>query len=275
MWNLPQHSYEEIREVVIDVMSASSSNGVNQFQSLLEHVGRTFGKKHNASPLSTGMAYPGAGSQLHPQDSDLVLEVVWDLFRQGIITLGLNTSNPGWPWIRLSRFGRKTIQNQPYRFHDTASFLILIRNEVPDISSEAIAYLDEAVAAFYAGCLLASCVMLGVAAEAEFLRLLDVAVNSQSYADSFKAVTKENFVRSKITKFQAALKPLLPTFMPKKHFEDLETNLSLIQSVLRVARNDAGHPTGIAIPEREQVYVFLQLFVPFARQLMRLREALT
>jgi hypothetical protein len=150
----------------------------------------------------------------------------------------------------------------------------MLKREVPDISPEAIAYLDEAVAAFYAGCFLASCVMLGVAAEAEFLRLVDIAVSSQTHGAAFKAVIKETFVRTKITKFQAALKPLLPTLTPRNHFEDFETNLSLIQSVLRVARNEAGHPTGTSVPERAQVYVFLQLFVPFARQLMRLRDAL-
>ncbi len=120
-WNAPQHSYEEIREAVIDVMLASSSNGVNQFQGLLEHTARTFAKKHNAPRLQTGFAHPGADSQLHPQDSELVLEVVWDLFRQGIITLGLNTANPGWPWLRLSRFGKQALKGQSsLRFHDTS-----------------------------------------------------------------------------------------------------------------------------------------------------------
>lgn len=274
-WNLPQHSYEEIREAVIDVMLASPSNGVSQFETLLEHVGRSFGGEHNAPALPTGMAYPGAGNQLHPNDANFVLEVVWDLFRQGVITLGLNTANPGWPFLRLSRFGKQIVQSQqPYRFHDSTSFLTLVQSEIPDILPEAITYLDEAVAAFYAGCLLASCVMLGVAAEAEFLRLVDVAVKSTTHGSAFQVVTKEKFVRSKIKKFQMVLKPLLPTLTPKNHFEDLETNLSLIQSVLRVARNDAGHPTGASAPQREQVYVFLQLYVPFSRQLMRLRAAL-
>ena len=62
-WNLSQHSYEEIGEVVVDIMLASSSNGVNQFQTLLEHVGKAFGRKHNSPALPTGMAYPGATNQ--------------------------------------------------------------------------------------------------------------------------------------------------------------------------------------------------------------------
>jgi hypothetical protein len=73
--------------------------------------------------------------------------------------------------------------------------------------------------------------------------------------------------------FQSTLKPLIPT-LPHEGVEDLEANFNMIQSVLRIARNDAGHPTAAA-PRREQVYVYLQLFVPFARQLMRLRNMLT
>ena len=54
----------------------------------------------------------------------------------------------------------------------------------------------------------------------------------------------------------------------------LDTNLTYIQNMLRIARNDAGHPSGVSPPTREQVYVYLQMFVPFARQIMKLRTAL-
>jgi len=119
-------------------------------------------------------------------DAELVRDVFWDLFRQGFITLGLNDSNPNWPWFRLSHFGERALKTQsPYRFHDTGSFIGLVRTEVPDISPEAVVYPEEAVAALYAGCLLACCVMLGVAAEAEFLRLLDVAAKNATYRPKF------------------------------------------------------------------------------------------
>jgi hypothetical protein len=115
--------------------------------------------------------------------------------------------------------------------------------------------------------------MLGVAAEAEFLRLAEIAAANPAHGSKFSAVGQRNLVRQKITKFQDCLKPLIPA-LPYEATEDLETNFLAIQSVLRIARNDAGHPTG-ATPQREQVYVYLQLFVPFARQLMRLRRAFT
>ena len=128
----------------------------------------------------------------------------------------------------------------PYRFHDTGSFMTLVKTEVPDISPEAVVYLEEAVAAFYAGCVLACCVMLGVAAEAEFLRLLDVARKNIAHGPKFAQAVKQNFIRQKITKFHDTLKPLFPV-LPQNTVEDIDTNFALVQSVLRIARNDAGH----------------------------------
>lgn len=275
MRNPKQHSYEEIRDVVVEVLlnpppEAIVQHSPLQWNYLLTSVGIVFAQRE--------------GHQLHPNDAqrfmspsdrELVRDVFWDLFRQGIIILGMNDANPMWPWFRLSHFGQKTLQNQnPYRFHDTTSFLALVRNEVPDISPDTITYLDEAVAAFYAGCLLASCVMLGVAAEAEFLRLIDVAAKSPTHGSAFAVTQKPRFIHEKITKFASILKPLIPS-LPRPATEDLETNFMPIQSVLRISRNNAGHPTGLAAPGREMVFVYLQLFIPFARQLMRLRHALT
>ncbi len=153
----------------------------------------------------------------------------WDLFRQGFITLGVDDANAAWPFFRLSHFGSRTLGTQaPNRFHDTGSFIALVRREVPDISDEAVMYLEEAVAAFYAGCLLSACVMIGVAAEAEFIRLLDVAEHSSQHAAAFAPSPRDRFIRARITRFQAALAPILPQLAPRQDFEDVETNLSLI-----------------------------------------------
>jgi hypothetical protein len=115
--------------------------------------------------------------------------------------------------------------------------------------------------------------MFGVAAETEFLRLLDIAASNTTHGASLQPLLKGGPIRPKIVGFHAAVKPLIPS-SPRKDFEDFEVNFSLIQSAIRIARNDAGHPTGAPAPVREQVYVFIQLFAPFARQLMNLRVAL-
>jgi hypothetical protein len=270
MLNPPKHSYEEIRGIAIDVLLNRQSG---QFNDFLEEIGRTLLKKHDSwPPRQTGIAYPGVAALLHPDDTPLVLEVFWDLFRQGSITLGRDADQPGWPWYRLSRFGRQIAKHAPFRFHDTKAYIEMVKTYVPDVSADAVVYLEEAIAAFYADCLLASCVMLGVAAETEFLRLVAVACAGAKYGATFAPVSKPVFIGQKISKFLGILKPLVPA-LPRDATEDLETNFLMIQSVLRIARNRAGHPTA-GVPQREQVYVNLQLFAPFARQLMRLRYAL-
>jgi hypothetical protein len=269
MWNLPRHTYEEIREVVVDILLKPLPDSLthyspNQRPSFVVSVGIVFAQREGRREEQ----------RLHPHDAELMRDVFWDLFRQGFITLGVNDSNPIWPWFRLGHFGQQTLQTaSPYRFHDTGSFLALVRKEVSDVSTEAVSYLDEAVAAFTLDACLRQCVMLGVAAECEFLRLIDVAIANITHGDAFKPIQRLRFIRQKITKFESTLKPLIPT-LPHDAVEDLEANFNMIQSVLRIARNDAGHPTAAA-PRREQVYVYLQLFVPFARQLMRLRNELT
>jgi hypothetical protein len=272
-WNLPQHSYEELREIVVEVLT-NPQYRVDQFVGVLEQSARVLAKTHSAPPLPTGLAYPGAHSQLHANDAQLILEIVWDLFRQGVITLGKDASNPGWPWLRLSRFGLESLRNQnPYRFHDTSGFLKILKSQVPYIQPETVVYVEEAVAAFYADCLLSTCVMLGVAAENEFLRLIEIAAANPTHGSKFESTLKIPFIRQKIVKFQEALRPIVG-LLSRSTIEDLETNLNSIQSVIRVARNEAGHPTGAQPPPREQVYIFLQLFIPFAKQLMRLRSEL-
>jgi hypothetical protein len=273
MWNAKQHSYEELRDVVMDVLHQHIS-GNNQYQALIENVARVINQRESpGTNLGTGMAYQGAAAALHPSDRDKLLEIFWDLFRQGVITLGLNDNNPQWPWFRLSRFGESDAARQPFRFHDTASYTALITKAVPDILPAARMYLEEAVAAFYSGCFLAATVMLGVAAEAEFLRLIDVANKNAKIGKSFDKAAKERFIRAKIEAFRKGLEPHLKA-LPEAVKEDLDINLNAVQSIIRIARNEAGHPSGTQPPSREQVYINLQIFAPYAAQVRRLREEL-
>lgn len=256
--------YEELRPIVIDEII----KGSGEFRDLEERVARAVLKQQGAQHTGPmGSAYQGAMVNLHPSDASTILEIFWDLFRQGVITLGKDSSNPNWPWFRLSRFGQ-TISKSTIRFHDTASYVALMKSYDKALSSQAITYLEEAAASFYAECLLAATVMLGAAAETEFLNLLDLVATGK-HGTSFTAAIKERFIKGKIQKFLAGVSSLT---LPKECTEDLDTKLLGIQSVIRIARNDAGHPSGTPAPAREQVYVYLQLFGPYAQQLSILRK---
>ena len=84
-----EHSYEELREVVINVLLDANANGVDRFEKLLERTALEFCKLDWPGRGQQHFSY-GAASLLHPNDAELVLEIVWDLFRQGIVTEVLN-----------------------------------------------------------------------------------------------------------------------------------------------------------------------------------------
>jgi hypothetical protein len=273
MWNAKQHSYEELRDVVIDVLHQRIS-GNNQYTTLVEHTARVINQRESSNVnLGMGIAYQGAAAALHPSDRDNILEIFWDLFRQGVITLGLNDNNPQWPWFRLSRFGESEEARRPFRFHDTGSYIAMISKAVPDLLPAAKMYLEEAVAAFLLG-LLPRC-------DGDAWRGGRGRVSSPHRRCSrqrrdrqvVRSGEEERFIRAKIEAFRKGLAPHLKT-LPGAATEDLDINLNAVQSIIRIARNEAGHPSGASPPSREQVYANLQIFVHYADQVGRLRKEL-
>jgi len=262
------HSYEEVRDAAVEVLSGrfQIQGGINQFGALVRAVALYF-ENVEKKPRQ------GIGAQLDAQDRELVRDVFWDLFRQGHITLGYDNSNEAWPFFRLSHTGQKALrEGTPYKFMDSSTYLDMVSKAAPRIDGVTRTYLDEAVRDYYAGCFLSCSVMLGVAAENLFNRLLDVTSKSNKHAATFAGAASQRFMLTKIVEFQKAIEPLKPT-LPREAREDLDTHLSAIQAVLRTHRNNTGHPTGRSM-SREQTYVHLQLFAPFAKKLEQLEDAL-
>ncbi len=129
-------------------------------------------------------------------------------------------------------------------------------------------YLKEAMQDFKSGCLLSASVMLGVAAEYTFAKLLETIERNGTHYATFKNVCDQRSVLRKLNKFKNILdqnQELLSSAVK----EDLDTNFIGITSVIRNFRNDSGHPTGKLI-SREQCYVLLQLFVPYCKKMYEL-----
>jgi hypothetical protein len=270
--NQREHSYGDLREVVIEIMLDDSEHGANNLERVLEKTALELCRRDGLAARRQHFSR-GAASQLHPSDSELVLEIVWDLARQGILTFGVNASNPSSPCLRPSRFSEYALRHGAHPFHNNTGFMKALRWEAADISPDAVVYLREAVSAFYMDCLLSTCVMLSVAAEGEFLRLLNVAKNSKPYGRYFSRIGDGLNVAVKISQFREAIKPIL-TLFPKSATDELDHNLDTVQTVIRTARNQSGQPSGALPPTRDQVYLYLQDFIPFARQAMLLRQEL-
>lgn len=268
------HSFEEIRAAAIDLLARreTTTHDLSQYQTLLVGVGEVFGRRENPRG-SAAQTYAGGGffatATLSRNDQDLFLEVFWTLFREGIITLGMNDANREFPFFRVTQFGQRILSNQEsYFFHDVSSYENAIKVEIPSIDDVTLIYLKEAMQSFRTGCVLASSVMLGVATEHTFLLLLEQIEQNQAYSATFASVSKERMILTKVNKFKAILDQQLPK-LPSPIKEDLDTHFAGILSIIRTFRNQSGHPSGKII-DREQCYVLLQLFIPYGKKMYQL-----
>jgi hypothetical protein len=264
------HSFEEIRSVAIEILSSKvkTKYGANNFRQFNLSISEVFQKR---SPLKNSMEIQGEIPPLSYADELLYQEVFWDLFRQGIITLGMDGPNNNFPWFRVSSYGKKILENQsPYFFHDVSSYEAVIKQNIPDLDDVTILYLKEAMQAFMSGCMLSSSVMLGVAAEHSFEQLLETIAENQKYEPMFKSVSKERSILPKLNKFKQILNQHIGEFSPEIK-EDLDTNFSGIIAIIRNFRNESGHPSGKII-SREQCYILLQLFIPYCKKIYQLKK---
>lgn len=260
------HSYEEIRKVAIDLLSGreSPSYSLTQYEHFRLGVGEVFAKRE-------GKTTTPYDNQLDSEDNELFLEVFWDLFRQGIITLGLNNSSREFPWFRVTGMGKKILQNQSgYFFHDVSSYEEVIKLEIPSINETTLLYLKEAMQAFRSGCLLSTTVMLGVATEHTFEILLESTQENPIWAEKFSSAINERGALRRINKFKEALDENIGD-IPREIKEDLDTHFAGIISMIRNFRNESGHPTGKVV-SREQAFVLLQLFIPYCKKLYALMD---
>jgi hypothetical protein len=267
-----QHAYDELHEIVMEIVLGAGERGLGAFQTLLEKTALELGKRDG---LAAG-PFPafGPASRLHPSDTEAVLEIAWECARKGVVTFAPGETKTGSTALRRSRFSEQALRRSPERERPERGFLKTWRLDELGVSERAAVYLREAISAFYMDCLLSTCVMLAIAAEGEFLRLLSAAKASKAHGDSFSRIGDGQEIGVKIGQFQDAVRSIGGR-LPKAATNELECNLATVQTVLRAARKETGTPSGARPPSRDQVYLHLQLFVPFARQALRLRQELS
>ena len=263
----PDHSYEEIRKVAIDILARRWKSDVpsgfqlpNDYDGFKEAVGSLL----NTKEVSYGGRYEWE-TVMSLIDSDKFLEVFWDIFREGIITLGTSDKNRDFSYFRIAQHGTKIIENKDmYFFHDVSSYESVIKDNIPDIDEVTLLYLKEAVQAFYSGCYLASSVMLGVASEHTLLLLFEKFDNRIVTPD--KKIKGRN-ISDKFSNFKNKLNKDIANnsiTVPYDIKESIDDNLEGIMNAIRRFRNDTGHPTGKTI-NKEQCFINLTLFILYCK----------
>lgn len=202
-----------------------------------------------------------------------VYEALWGLVAEGLLYLdpaGQGSGTDNWRW-RLSSDGRRAFQGGSWEPRDPEGYLSRLDRAIPNLHPEARMYLTEALRAFNSRCYLASSVMLGVASERAFLEMAShFALSSLPGAAQFDSELskKRNTYAFLWIQFRKRFEPIREE-MPDG-LGDLLT-LDSVGDLIRVTRNDAGHPSGTVIDE-ETARAHLTIAPFYLSKMKRLAE---
>jgi hypothetical protein len=202
-----------------------------------------------------------------------VQEAVWALIGRGLAFIDISQAAPENWMLNLSRLGYAAASDKVVNPDDPASYLSQLYSDVPTMSDVVRLYLEEAVQTYYHECYLASTVMLGVAAEAAFLELSTAFAKwlggtPGTNLEKIIADTRRNYVQ-KFSEFRRRLDPLKPQ-LPGDLADAIDLQMNSVLELLRVSRNDAGHPTGVTL-SREACFTNLRIFASLISRIYKLK----
>ena len=199
-----------------------------------------------------------------------MIRAVWSLVSRGLIIIDfLNINSANWD-LHLTPRGQKATLDGEINPDNLAKYTERLNSSVPEVSPTVRQYAEEALDCYNNRNYLASAVMLGVASEAAFL---DMARAFGNWLPEGKERT--NFVRSiennkqiylaKFSEFRKRIETH-KSELPDDLSDGMALTFDSILDLLRIYRNDAGHPTGKQM-SRDDSFINLEMFVRYLQKL--------
>jgi hypothetical protein len=248
------------------VMQAFRQRGCSQAAHVLTSVADL-----KAKAQGLDRARLGDGRQfLDKGDQPLLLEVIWSLIVQGVLVPGSDDIRQGWPFLRLTEYGRRCVDEDRILPHDPDGYLREFQKAIPNADPAVIEYLTESLQCFIHGLNRAAAVMLGGASEKAVLLLIE------SYTNSISDIPTRQRFESEVQKTQSIFRKYeffdkqfsgIKNRMPKMLAENVDSLLRGVFDLIRNSRNDAGHPASGTLLDRDLVYSHLRLFIPYCERI--------
>jgi hypothetical protein len=263
---------EEIRPLVLEFFR--TRRGTQQMVNVERDVEFKLRQRgfYMAPPSSPGVQH--SDPPMPDEDKDLVRQIIWNLIIEGIIVPGASSYQPEVNFLTLSTYGRSVINDTPPAPYDPDGYLRHLTSSLPALDPIVLVYVKESLYTFLRGNLFSSVVMLGVASEQLILLLIDSYLSAISNSERRgKARKKIGDDRPIFTQFEGLRREFEPIKgqLRRDVSASIDIELDGIFNLLRMARNDAGHPTGLT-PEPSQVYAYLQVFVSYCKFVHKLME---
>jgi hypothetical protein len=166
--------------------------------------------------------------------------------------------------FHLTDHGKKVVAEPDYQPHNPVEYLRKLGTNIPAPDATVLAYLQESLHCYGRGLVVASTMMLGIAAERVFLLVCDsllAALNDVAEQAALAKILDRNptkpkldWVTEKLRKIQA---PKRPADLP----EDVDIKIPGIYNLIRYQRNELGHPRELPpTVTRDDAYGYLRLF---------------
>jgi hypothetical protein len=258
----------EIRTLVLEALKNTPET---QYNNLCCEVAKVAVTKGIADDPNKGSYGSSGYICLNDRDVDYVREIIWNLIIENILTIGTNSNNPNWPWLKLTAYGKKVVQSEMPVPHDPSGYLARIREQIPELDNVIYTYLEECLRTYNINALLSSTIALGCASEKALLLLIEAytnAISDPNRQKKFKEKTNGRMIKRQFDEFTKAISNLVGS-MPSDISDGLNNVLFGVFEMIRNCRNDAGHPTGKVI-EKEVLFANIQVFIPYCKKVYEL-----
>jgi len=206
----------------------------------------------------------------------VALEVLHELVTANIVMPGIDRAHLGWPWLRVTQYGRQVIrQGKPLPF-DPDQYLAAAQPRLAVIPPLALEVLREAVATYHRGYIRSSALLLGTASEVLIMQLIDAFVAGRPARDRqrLEALMADKSIYARYRLFREELDAVRGTLpLTDAVSKDIEAIIDLIFNAVRLTRNEAGHPSGTPL-NPILVATTLQAFPEYADRIAQLATAL-
>lgn len=203
---------------------------------------------------------------------EMFFEAVWALIGQGLAYFeSMNDVPTNWR-MYLTEKGKRFANDEEFNPYHHDQYVIQLKSAIRDIPEIVIQYVSEAIASFQNDCFLSSAVMLGVASEAAFLEMAEAFVFflQGKERDGFQNILRSHKMYSdKFIEFRKRVAPHRNE-LPDEIADNMELTFNSILDLLRIHRNESGHPTGKVI-SKEDAFINLSMFARYLQKMYILK----
>jgi len=203
------------------------------------------------------------GLTLNAQTDDhVVKEAFWRLVAKGLLVPEEIHGSNGQIDIAITSHGVYCFENGQIQVHDPHGYLADLAKRIPTLDSIIRMYIEQALGSFTNGNYLACAVMIGGALEKLIMNV--IADFGERLSDDqkeryFKKVLKQDHIKKRFEEFMKFFEAEgFKAGLEQTLKEKLDTSFPAIINIIRITRNEVGHPTGRIIdPEEAEAYLLL------------------